>query len=140
MSDQDHKDNLEEIVIISNDELNESKTPIDGPSSKKTKAQERLGLSDAEAEAQYVISGYNELPVMEIPLWKVFLQQFTGTMPYMLELAIIISAAVQDFANFGIILAMVRPLYIVNQSCTYILICFIFDSLLLMEFLASLRS
>jgi magnesium-transporting ATPase (P-type) len=69
--------------------------------------EERQGLTTEQVEALYEKWGFNELPVIHIPLWKVFLQQFMGTMPYMLELAIIISAAVQDFADLGIILAMV---------------------------------
>jgi len=68
--------------------------------------EEKGGLTSAQAEELYNTWGYNELPVIEIPLWWVFLEQFMGTMPYMLELAIIVSAAVQDWTDFGIILAM----------------------------------
>ena len=73
----------------------------------KSRENERDGITNAEAEQLYLIHGYNALPVIEIPLWYVFLQQFMGTMPYMLELAIIIAAAVQDWIDLGIILAMV---------------------------------
>jgi magnesium-transporting ATPase (P-type) len=68
---------------------------------------ERTGLTSEEVENLLKQYGFNELPVIEIPLWKVFLQQFMGTMPYMLELAIIIAAATEDWTDFGIILAMV---------------------------------
>jgi hypothetical protein len=41
------------------------------------------GLTTAEVEALYEQWGYNELPSIVIPLWYIFLTQFTGTMPYM---------------------------------------------------------
>lgn len=69
--------------------------------------QEREGLTTEQAEEAYKKWGFNELPVIEIPLWWVFLEQYMGTMPYMLELAIIIAGAVQDWIDFGIIFAMV---------------------------------
>jgi H+-transporting ATPase len=69
--------------------------------------KERQGLTNEQAEVLYQQWGYNELPAIEIPLWWVFLEQFMGTMPYMLELAIIIAAAVSDWLDFGIIFAMV---------------------------------
>ena len=78
------------------------------PAAEPMNADERKGLTTDEVEKLYEQWGFNELPVIEIPLWKVFIQQFMGTMPYMLELAIIISAAVQDWADFGIIIAMVK--------------------------------
>lgn len=75
---------------------------------KELNSNERDGLSSNEVEDLYQKWGYNELPVIEIPLWHVFIQQFMGTMPYMLELAIIIAAAVQDWTDFAIILMMVH--------------------------------
>jgi magnesium-transporting ATPase (P-type) len=68
---------------------------------------EREGLTTEQVEELYKKWGFNELPVIEIPLWWVFLEQYMGTMPYMLELAIVIAGAVQDWIDFGIILAMV---------------------------------
>jgi H+-transporting ATPase len=50
--------------------------------------------------------GKNEIPVVEKPLWKMLLDQFTGAMPFMLELCVIISASVKDWVDFGVILAM----------------------------------
>ena len=64
--------------------------------------RERKGLTTDEVEILYNQWGYNELPVVGIPLWWVFLQQFTGTMQYMLELAIVIAAVVQAWGVFGI--------------------------------------
>jgi len=69
-------------------------------------AEERAGLTTDQAEELYKQWGFNELPIIEIPLWWVFLEQYMGTMPYMLELAIIIAVAVGDYIDFGIILAM----------------------------------
>lgn len=103
------KPETEELIVISN-LANINKPPIVPPTEAEKKTieeDERKGLTTEQVEALYEKWGFNELPVIHIPLWKVFLQQFMGTMPYMLELAIIISAAVQDFADLGIILAMV---------------------------------
>lgn len=67
---------------------------------------EREGLTTEKAEELIQKWGYNELPEITISVWWVFFLQFTGTMPYMLELAAIISIAVQDYADFGIITTM----------------------------------
>ena len=69
--------------------------------------KEREGLTTDEVEILYKRWGYNELPVIEISLWWVFFLQFTGTMQYILELAIVIAAAVQEWGVAGICLAMV---------------------------------
>jgi len=67
---------------------------------------ERIGLTNERAEELYQEWGYNELPEITISLWKVFFLQFTGTMPYMLELAAIIAIVVLDYADFIIIIGM----------------------------------
>jgi magnesium-transporting ATPase (P-type) len=67
---------------------------------------ERIGLTTEQAEERYLQYGYNELPEVTVSLYWLFFVQFTGTMPYMLELACIIAIAVQDYTDFGIILAM----------------------------------
>ena len=81
--------------------------PFTEPGVDSVASSDKNGLTSEQVENLYQQYGYNELPVIEIPLWYVFIQQFMGTMPYMLELAVIISAAVQDWTDFGIILAMV---------------------------------
>ena len=43
---------------------------------------------------------------MEISLWWIFFIQFTGLMPYMLELAAVIAIAVEDYIDFAIIMAI----------------------------------
>jgi H+-transporting ATPase len=72
----------------------------------KDRATERYGLTSQEAEERRREWGYNELPTIDIPLWWIFVVQFTGTMPYMLEIACILSLAVKDWEDFGIIFAM----------------------------------
>lgn len=67
---------------------------------------ERIGLTTDQAEELYKQWGYNELPEVTVSLYYILFIQFTGTMPYMLELACIIALAVQDYPDFGIILAM----------------------------------
>ena len=67
---------------------------------------ERIGLTSDQAEELYKQWGYNELPEVTVSLWWVLFVQFTGTMPYMLELAAVIAIAVQDYTDFAIILAM----------------------------------
>lgn len=69
-------------------------------------AEERCGLTSEKVEELYKIHGYNELPEIKVSLWWLFFLQFTGTMPYMLELACVISIAVLDYPDFGIILGM----------------------------------
>lgn len=53
-----------------------------------------------EAREKY---GRNEIPSPTVPLYKLFLKQFVGFLPLLIELAAIISLAVQDFVDFGII-------------------------------------
>ena len=69
-------------------------------------AEERAGLTSVQAQALIDQWGYNELPRIEIPLWWVFVRQFIGTMPIMLELACLLAAIVRDWLDFGIILLM----------------------------------
>ena len=77
-----------------------------GPAANQFDESERIGLTTDQAEELYKQWGYNELPEVSVSLYYIFFVQFTGTMPYMLELACIIALAVQDYPDFGIILAM----------------------------------
>jgi len=70
-------------------------------------AEQKLGLTTEQAEAATEKWGYNELPQVVVPLWWIFILQFTGTMPYMLELACVLSLVVQDYIDFAIIFLMV---------------------------------
>ena len=77
------------------------------PKAKGVSADERVGLTSEQAEELTEKWGYNELPTVIVPLWYIFFIQFTGTMPYMLELACILALAVEDWIDFAIIFAMV---------------------------------
>jgi magnesium-transporting ATPase (P-type) len=71
-----------------------------------TTASKRLGLTTAEAQKLYEEIGFNELPHVEISLYWLFLAQFTGVMPYMLEIACVLALAVESFVDFAIIAAI----------------------------------
>jgi H+-transporting ATPase len=64
------------------------------------------GLTDAQVQESLATFGKNEIVIPETPLWKMFLKQFMGFLPVLIELAAIVSIAVQDYTDFGIILAM----------------------------------
>eukprot|EP00438_Fugacium_kawagutii_P003143 Skav207118 [mRNA] locus=scaffold156:242495:247259:- [translate_table: standard] len=68
---------------------------------------ERDGLTSEEAKKRMEEYGPNEIPVVETPIWKMILSQFVGTMPVMLEVSCVISAAAGDWPDFFVILAMV---------------------------------
>ncbi|CAE7264577.1 patB [Symbiodinium natans] len=70
-------------------------------------APERNGLTSEEAKKRMAEYGPNEIPTIETPIWKMILSQFVGTMPVMLEVSCIISAAAGDWPDFFVILAMV---------------------------------
>ena len=64
------------------------------------------GLSSAQAEALLEEVGRNEIPEVVKPWWKMLGEQFIGVMPFMIEIAMILAAALGDWDDFGIILAM----------------------------------
>ncbi|KAL7456360.1 hypothetical protein ACHAWC_007900 [Mediolabrus comicus] len=64
------------------------------------------GLTDEQVKQSLATFGKNEIVIPETPLWKIFLKQFMGFLPVLIELAAIVSIAVQDYTDFGIILAM----------------------------------
>ncbi|KAF9278064.1 plasma membrane H+-ATPase, partial [Mortierella antarctica] len=64
------------------------------------------GLTDAEVDERRAQWGANELKeVRKNPILK-FLSYFTGAIAYLIEVACIISAVVEDWLDFGIILAL----------------------------------
>mmetsp|Transcript_17619 Transcript_17619/g.26304 ORF Transcript_17619/g.26304 Transcript_17619/m.26304 type:complete len:952 (-) Transcript_17619:127-2982(-) len=65
-----------------------------------------FGLTDEQIKESLSVFGKNEIVIPETPLWKLFLKQFLGFLPILIELAAIVSIAVQDYTDFGIILAM----------------------------------
>lgn len=64
------------------------------------------GLTSAEAKAAMEKWGKNEIPEEKEPLWKMFLMQFVGTMPAMIEVAGLIALLCQSYIDFWIILAL----------------------------------
>ena len=76
------------------------------------------GLSTSEVEQSLEAWGKNEIEVEITPLYVLFLRQFTGFMPFLIELAAIISLAVQvSFVpSLGLIVVVVRYLLSKNVS------------------------
>jgi H+-transporting ATPase len=64
------------------------------------------GLSESEAQARLATYGYNELPEEKTnPLMK-FLSYFWGPIPWMIEVAAVLSAVVRHWEDFAIILTL----------------------------------
>eukprot|EP00980_Cylindrotheca_fusiformis_P020176 scaffold7250_cov131-Cylindrotheca_fusiformis.AAC.5 len=64
------------------------------------------GLTDDQVAKSLEEHGTNEIPVPETPLYMIFVRQFTGFLPLLIELAAILAIAVEDFVDFGIILGI----------------------------------
>jgi H+-transporting ATPase len=64
------------------------------------------GLSKAEVEQRHQRFGYNEIEEKEEPLWHRVFRRFWGPIPWMIEVAAILSAAVQKWEDFIIITIM----------------------------------
>jgi H+-transporting ATPase len=64
------------------------------------------GLSEENASARLQKYGYNELPEEKENPYLKFLSYFWGPIPWMIEVAAILSAVVRHWADFGIILAL----------------------------------
>jgi magnesium-transporting ATPase (P-type) len=84
-------------------------TALEGVSEDKTEElQPELlhGLTSEKAAELLERWGANEVPVVEKSMCALLLEQFVGTMPFILEVCIVISASVQDWADFAVILVM----------------------------------
>ncbi|MGB3655936.1 MAG: plasma-membrane proton-efflux P-type ATPase [Rivularia sp. (in: cyanobacteria)] len=64
------------------------------------------GLSHEEAQRRLSTYGYNELAQKKISALQQFFSHFWGPIPWMIEAAVILSAIVQDWADFAIILVL----------------------------------
>jgi H+-transporting ATPase len=64
------------------------------------------GLSEAEAVRRISQYGYNEIEEQEETLWHRVLRRFWGPIPWMIEMAAGLSAMVQKWEDFAIILVM----------------------------------
>mmetsp|Transcript_96099 Transcript_96099/g.276017 ORF Transcript_96099/g.276017 Transcript_96099/m.276017 type:complete len:1008 (+) Transcript_96099:43-3066(+) len=65
-----------------------------------------VGLSSAVAAQRLVEFGRNEIPDIIEPWYLMLGKQFIGMMPFMLEIAAIVSAVVEDWPDFGVIVLM----------------------------------
>ena len=64
------------------------------------------GLSESEAKKRLEIYGPNEVPEKEEPLWHRIFRRFWGPIPWMIEIAAILSALVKRWEDFTIILIL----------------------------------
>jgi H+-transporting ATPase len=64
------------------------------------------GLSEAQAKERLARYGYNEIEEREEPLWHRVFRRFWGPIPWMIEVAAILSAAVQKWEDLIIISIM----------------------------------
>jgi len=61
------------------------------------------GLAEDEVQARLQRFGYNEIKEKEEPLWHRIFRRFWGPIPWMIEVAAILSAVVQKWDDFSII-------------------------------------
>jgi magnesium-transporting ATPase (P-type) len=87
-------------------ELQVVQLPMDAGKAAPAPKTVLVGLTAAEAAAALETWGPNLLDKPEMSLVRMFFMQFVGTMPFMLELACILSVAVGDYTDFGLILLM----------------------------------
>ena len=64
------------------------------------------GLSNEEAGKRITQYGYNEIEEKEETLWQRIFRRFWGPIPWMIEIAALLSALVQKWEDFAIILVM----------------------------------
>ena len=64
------------------------------------------GLSSAEAQRRLAVYGPNTLSEHRVPLWWRLLLYFWGPIPWMIEIAAVLSAAHRDWDSFAVIIAM----------------------------------
>jgi H+-transporting ATPase len=64
------------------------------------------GLSEAEAKERLKKYGPNEIPEYKEPLWHRIFRRFWGPIPWMIEIAAILSALVHRWEDFTIIMIM----------------------------------
>jgi len=70
------------------------------------KVESDKGLSKAEAARRIGEYGYNEIEEKEEALWHRVFRRFWGPIPWMIEVAALLSAVVQKWEDFAIILVM----------------------------------
>jgi len=82
-----------------------STSDIEGGNASKTfvETNPETGLTTEEVTAAFEKYGPNEIPAPETPLYIIFLRQFVGFLPFLIEAAAIVAIAVQDYVDFAII-------------------------------------
>ncbi len=70
------------------------------------RVDEKTGLSSREATDRLQQYGYNEISEKEEPLWHRIFRRFWGPIPWMIEIAAILSALVRKWEDFVIITIM----------------------------------
>ncbi len=70
------------------------------------KSNKVTGLSESEAKQRLNKYGYNEIPENEETFFHRVIRRFWGPIPWMIEIAAILSAAVQKWEDFGIITSL----------------------------------
>ena len=73
------------------------------------------GLSSSEAEKRLVQYGPNEIEEKKVNPLKKFLHYFWGPIPWMIEAAVIMSAVIQRWPDFAIILTLLMVNAIVGS-------------------------
>ena len=76
------------------------------PQSNEVSSAPTAGLTTSEAQARLSKYGYNELPEKKTNSLLKFLSYFWGPIPWMIEVAAILSGIVHHWEDFGIILAL----------------------------------
>ncbi|WP_293449221.1 plasma-membrane proton-efflux P-type ATPase [Persephonella sp.] len=66
----------------------------------------KKGLSEEEVKERLKKYGLNEIPEKEEPLWHRIFRRFWGPIPWMIEIAAILSASVQKWEDFTIIMIL----------------------------------
>jgi H+-transporting ATPase len=69
--------------------------------------KELTGLDDAQVAAARTEWGRNEIPEKIIPLWYMIAKQLQGPMPHMIQASTVLSAALQQWAPFAILLTII---------------------------------
>ena len=64
------------------------------------------GLDTAQVEALHRVHGYNEIPEREEPLWRRLARRLWGPIPWLIEIAAVLSALVQRWEDLSIILVL----------------------------------
>ncbi|KAF2203681.1 plasma-membrane proton-e [Delitschia confertaspora ATCC 74209] len=64
------------------------------------------GISTAEAEKRRKVYGWNEITAEKESMLKKFLGYFTGPILYVMELAVLLAAGLQDWVDFGVIIGI----------------------------------